>query len=484
MKQAVVILHGMGEQIPMQTLERFVQAVWTTDKSLVEQGKPDPATGSERGANAAWAKPDKRNLTYELRRITTESAKDGRYTDFFEYYWADLMHGTTWAQVQAWIFDLLRRNPFKRVPKRMLGAWLLLWVIALVVVILTLWGMLPLTGPAPGPLRVILSGIGGLAVTAFISNVMVKRFGDVARYVKPKPLNVARRQEIRKRGVELLDALIASKSGDKPEYDRIIVVAHSLGTIIAYDILTQLFAHHNKVLQDGPLQQPARHGLEAMIRAAAGLPLTKGGEPTVPIPLDIVAYQKQQTKALAEARKQGSDWIVTDFVTLGSPLTHAEFLLADSPDDLRDRQSSRVLPTCPPALEYDGTTKLRHFSYRPNEDSGAAPADRRLPHHAALFAYTRWTNLYSDHRGILFGDIISGPLGGAFGLNVGKQVVSGIRDIAVLPKLTDKGGVAAGMRRAFFTHNAYWDAKTRAERGNVEVPHHIEELRRALRLID
>lgn len=28
MKQAVVILHGMGEQIPMETLNGFVKKVW------------------------------------------------------------------------------------------------------------------------------------------------------------------------------------------------------------------------------------------------------------------------------------------------------------------------------------------------------------------------------------------------------------------------------------------------------------------------
>lgn len=481
MKQAVVILHGMGEQIPMQTLERFVDSVWTTDESLVSSGKPDPETGDTRSRNAAWGKPDKRNLTYELRRITTEKAKDGRYTDFYEYYWADIMHGTTWAQVQAWIADLLWRNPFDRVPKRMRMAWALLWIIALVVAGLTLWGMLPAGDSVPGPLRTILSGLGALAVTAFISNVMVKRFGDVARYVRAKPPNVARRQEIRKHGVELLDALIASKVDRKPEYDRIVVVAHSLGSIIAYDILTMLFARHNKIssVEAETRLQPERHALEDMIRKAAGLTLTKDGARAAPIKLDIDTFQAQQAKALAEARKQGSDWIVTDFVTLGSPLTHAEFLLADSHQDLRNRQSSRVLPTCPPVLEYDGTTKLRHFSY----GAGAEPEQARLPHHAALFAYTRWTNLYSDHRHILLGDIISGPLGEAFGLSIDGHVVKGIRDIAVLPELTAEGQPAGGVRRTLFTHNAYWNPAKGTETGKPAVPHHIAELRKALRLV-
>lgn len=483
MKQAIVILHGMGEQIPMQTLEGFVKSVWTSDETLVSRDKPDPETGAVRSRNTAWAKPDNRNLTYELRRITTESAADRRITDFYEYYWADLMHGTTWAQVQAWIAGLLWRNPWSRVPPRLIAVWVVLWIVTLVTLGLTIWGMWPRESGPIGPLWAVGSGIGGLALSAFIANVMVKRFGDVARYVKAAPPNVARRQEIRRHGVELLDSLIASKSGDKPEYDRIIVVAHSLGTIVAYDILTQLFARHNKTLA-APAAQPERQALEQMIQVAAGLPTTRDTAAANPVPLDIDAFQAQQARALAEARAQGSDWRVTDFVTLGSPLTHAEFLLADSPQDLLDRQSTRVLPICPPVLEYDGITKLRHFSYRTDSAPKDGPDHWRLPHHAALFAYTRWTNLYSDHRAILWGDVISGPVGRAFGLTNGKVVVSGIRDIAVLPALDAKGNPVTGMRRRIFTHNSYWQLDKGTEFGKPVVPHHIVQLRRALRLLD
>lgn len=487
MKQAVVILHGMGEQIPMQTLESFVEAVWTTDMDLVNAGKPDPDTGKPRSRNASWGKPDARNHSYELRRITTEDSRDGGSTDFYEYYWADLMHGTTWEQVQAWIFDLLWRNPFRRVPRPVLLAWLVLWLLALCVIVVALAGMVP-ADPEAGQsaLRAILGGIAALAVSAFVSNVLVKRFGDVARYVKAKPPNVARRQEIRSNGVQLLEKLMASTVKGKPEYDRIIVVAHSLGTIVAYDILTQLFARHNTTLaaaRPAEMPQPERDAMERMIRRAAGVAVDRGVPPAAPEPLDIDAFRSQQARCLAEARSQGSPWIISDLITLGSPLTHAEFLLAESRADLRARQASRVLPVCPPALEYDGVTKLLHFSYGPGKD----PVDRRLPHHAALFAYTRWTNLYSDQRLILSGDLISGPLGTAFGLcppgGVETTVVSGIRDIAVLPMLDGAGNPVPGARRRFLTHNHYWNL-TKGDPGRDGTPPaHIAALRKALGLL-
>lgn len=463
MKQAIVILHGMGEQIPMTTLNSFVQAVWTKDETLVDAQKPDPNTGKTRSGNVSWAKPDDRNSSTELRRITTERDKAGNYTDFYEYYWAHMMQGTTWEHLSTWIRDLLLRNPTTQVPKRVFHAWVMLWIIALAVIVFTLWGLWP-KAEAPRPWVAWVSALLGMAVSAFVSAVLIKRFGDVARYVKALPPNVAKRHAIRQAGVDLLARLIDSK-----DYERIVVVAHSLGTIVAYDILAQLYTRYNTEGGVGP--QPQRDALEQMIRdgMAAGY-------------LDMDAYQAQQARALAEAQAQDAPWIVSDFVTMGAPLTHAEFLMAESRDDLRARQRDRLLPTCPPTLEYDGTTKMRHFTY--SNERKRKPDDCRTPHHAALFAYTRWTNLYSDEKAILTGDLISGPLGDAFGLEEEAGVVSGIRDIGVLPALNANGEVAEGHRRPFFSHNDYWALDKGTEGGSVAVPHHIAELRRALRLVE
>lgn len=467
MKQAVVILHGMGEQIPMQTLNSFVNSVWTTDLSLTEESKKNPKTGKKRLDNASWAKPDSLNSSTELRRITTEGDINRNHTDFYEYYWAHMMQGTTWEHVQTWIKDLLFRNPRTRVPRRVLHAWIVLWVITLLIAGLTLWGLWPKAEPAT-PWLAVFSAVLGAAATAFVSAVLIKRFGDVARYVKALPPNVAKRHVIRQTGVDLLDRLITSK-----KYDRIVVVAHSLGTIVAYDILAMLFAQYNTGLKEGDpadMLQPERHLMEEMLRTA----LETGA-------LDLDAYQAQQAKVMAEAQAQGSKWIITDFITLGAPLTHAEFLIAESKQDLRVRQENRVLPTCPPVMEYDATTKLRHFTYANNEKR--KPHERRVPHHGALFAYTRWTNLYSEEKAILTGDLISGPVGQVFGLESDSRPLSGVRDIAVLPKLDEQGNVATGHRRSFFSHNNYWAMNKGTEKSRVEVPHHIAELRRALQIL-
>src|SRR5260370_10845336 len=60
-KQAIVVIHGMGEQMPMDTIKGFVRAVWETVTDLTANGLPNPAE--------VWSKPDVRTGSLELRRI-------------------------------------------------------------------------------------------------------------------------------------------------------------------------------------------------------------------------------------------------------------------------------------------------------------------------------------------------------------------------------------------------------------------------------
>jgi hypothetical protein len=83
-KIAVVLIHGIGEQIPMQTIDGFVEAAWVIDDAAQWAAPP--------GENASdiWFKPDPITGSRELRRITTrwtkskvsETAKGPR-VDFF-----------------------------------------------------------------------------------------------------------------------------------------------------------------------------------------------------------------------------------------------------------------------------------------------------------------------------------------------------------------------------------------------------------------
>ena len=504
-KQAVIVIHGMGEQIPMDTLRGFVNAAWVTDDDLISRARPDPNNGQQRVENPVWDKPDRRNRSYELRRITTENAKTGVRTDFYEFYWAHLLHGTGWEHFKAWFVDLLWRSP-KRVPQDVFNAWIALWVVTIAVGLVLLLSWLPvgdlgrcLTGdcePAAcdasalcwkwlGPLLGTAISIGA---GTFVNTYLLKYFGDVARYVKATPLNVARRQEIREKGVELLETLMGVREFDPAmhkkgtpfpkwdtEYDRIIVVSHSLGTIVAYDILKASFARINRYLNRGGQarrKQPHRYNLERLLQEA----IEKSGS------LDVGEYRRLQNLAWRELKDEGNPWLVSDFITLGSPLTHAEFLLAHDEEDLRAQQEKRILPTCPPTLEWDQKTGHQHFSY--SSGNGSTNGEYfRYPHHAAQFAYTRWTNIYSKSSNILWGDIISGPIAQHFDLSTPVAKLQGILDIPVLPELDFEGNAKGTV--PFFTHTKYWDLNVRTgPNDSWAAPYHIHKLREAINLLD
>ena len=56
-------------------------------------------------------------------------------------------------------------------------------------------------------------------------------------------------------------------------------------------------------------------------------------------------WKDQKIKA---EKNETTPWLISDFITLGSPLAHATFLLANSRDEFKTRKKDHELPTCPP----------------------------------------------------------------------------------------------------------------------------------------
>jgi hypothetical protein len=255
--------------------------------------------------------------------------------------------------------------------------------------------------------------------------------GDAARYFRNSPGNVAVRREIRKEAVDTLDALHASG-----KYDRIIVVAHSLGTVVAYDMLRAYFSRICNNLPDPAALGPEVDDVDGMIidpkQASVQKPRLRNDAREI---VRSIATVRPASGAPAQVAK----WLVTDFVTLGSALTHAYYLMCkgDTYDELRTdfdrRVGEREYPTCPPVrLDGDGLLLFKN------------PAtNKREFHHGALFGLTRWTNLYFPLRQLLWGDAIGGLLAPIFG--------SHIEDIEV--------STYQPPRDALFTHTAYWSLK-------------------------
>src|SRR5688500_17494277 len=127
-KQAIVVVHGQGQQRPMGTVREFVTSLWQFNPQLTVSPPPNGE-----GRNY-WIVPDGKSGLFELQRVTTPPYKDPqgeRRTDFFELYYADLFENTPLRNLWRWLQRLLFVNPTD-IPDRMKTVWRLLWVLTLI----------------------------------------------------------------------------------------------------------------------------------------------------------------------------------------------------------------------------------------------------------------------------------------------------------------------------------------------------------------
>lgn len=372
-RQAVVIIHGIGEQKPMSTLRGFVS---TMTNSITEN----------KNAIKFFSKPDTLSNSFELRRLTTPPKGSRLKTDFFEYYWAYNLRDTKVMQVLKWVTGILLRWPWK-LPKRIVGFQIFIWLLIIACALIFIKGQAMWSKPS---FDSFWFGIGLSVFTSLITYLVVGYLGDAARYTSANPENIAERQKIRQDGIQLLRSLHQSK-----KYKKIIIIGHSLGSIIGYDIIRNLWSEFNIKYQD-TLDIHSIPNFE--------------NDYTSPIKFEIDAYQTAQGKLLKQQNADGNNWLITDFITLGSPLTYSAFLMAKNKEELKLRIGERELPSSPPVSE--DLTDGKRFSYTPDKDE-----PNRVLHHAASFACTKWTNIYYRN------DLVGGELKECYGL--------GIRDIPI-----------------------------------------------------
>ena len=394
-RQAVILMHGIGEQRPGQMLREFISNVFDSEKENY------------------YVKPDLVSSLFEMRMASVPRGEAGRpTTDVYELYWAHLIRDTTLAQVYAWMLRLILSKDSK-IPNTLLRVVWLVRVLLVVGLGIFAWVATQdvsgwLKGLAGGAL-VALPGLLSLGLKALRDDFVVNFAGDAARYLEPRPENIARRQEIREAGAELIDAL-----HEKRRYARIVVYAHSLGSVIAYDILSHTWARNSRT------RDPVPRTSSKALRALEDLVNTHSCPSPAPV---IDAVQAMQHEAWSEYRRNGFQWRVSDFVTAGSPLAHASWLLnLDAKTQFADLVRERSFPTCPPETERIKSpapnTQREVFTFThayADPDNARAKRSVQVPHHGGLFALTRWTNLFFPYRGLLDGDPVGGPLAPCFG---------------------------------------------------------------------
>jgi len=200
----------------------------------------------------------------------------------------------------------------------------------------------------PTPPQVQVGLVWALLVIAsgFVRKVLVQYVGDVAIYVMPYKLDafVELRSAIRKRGFQVAEAIYGMKRSaspasprDGPLYDEVVVVGHSLGSVVAYDALNQLIREDNE----------GGAGLDVVRRTR--LLLTFGS------PLDKTAFifslQGKRTSEEREALAASVQPMITDdrnrpatWVNVWSPwdIISGDLTFYDNPQGSADRKVKNV----------------------------------------------------------------------------------------------------------------------------------------------
>ena len=340
-RHAVVIIHGIGEQVPLETVRRFVGRRTVRAKLVHEDvgvvtdadrvfSEPSPIGGrtDDRAYLVTWNHTE---VADRIRALDDGWAPQERsaMTDFYEFYWAPRYRTTSVGQLTGWLTPILKRRRSSFSSPRLVGpgGWVS-WVplVLLVVAVVLVWqgaraslnpgiagigaGILIVAATLVGTTLGLIStarvlavdalaavaiclGVWGLgtfasvtktvatsAVASFILAVIAGKatavLGDAARYLSSRPDSVEENDQIRQQVLDLLERLHDADDFDcnRKRYDRIIVVGHSLGSVIAYDAIRLLWARHSRQLplpdtDEGSIAAQVVNNLEVAGRALA-----------------------------------------------------------------------------------------------------------------------------------------------------------------------------------------------------------------------
>jgi len=185
----------------------------------------------------------------EIWKTIFSSASIDRLNAHFDSWALGIVLAALGLRLLWWIGVIVVR--FLRDLDEPRGRWLTLAVVAVFLIIVYAAATLVrrfLGVPTGGEgLKGLQHGIAWpllVIASAFIRSVLVQFVGDVAIYVMPYKLDAFNdlRKEIKDTVYKVAHAVYAlkDKTGARLEYDSIIMVGHSLGSVIAYDVLNRL----------------------------------------------------------------------------------------------------------------------------------------------------------------------------------------------------------------------------------------------------
>lgn len=357
-RQAIILIHGIGEQRPMETALNFARSLAQDDEIRV--------------------KPTAIGINGETQRISIKEAADRPRTDIYEYYWAHKFRTNSLGTINRWMFAVFFQCLFSRATPGFLRKRLefVLATAACCALPIAYCAVTYHVQQRYGLTAAILFfGFSFVLYKAFLSDVLYGYVADAAKYLSNHPDNISAREEVRNDGLKLLEQVIAT--GD---YERVIIAGHSLGSVIGYDVLLLAWARF--------IERIAAHA--GSNRAFLVNAFNELGKDIDDGSRSAEQFQKKQRLLRTVLAESGVDWIVSDLVTLGSPLSFANFLVAKNQDDyLRRTERFHLLLKCPPHGTVEDTTFARN----------GKTADGQVrycyyPTYNSLFLCTSWTNIY------------------------------------------------------------------------------------------
>lgn len=261
-KTAVLVIHGIGQQEPFETLNDFVMNFTGVYQDAVSK---HPGAGSGKADVETWHMlkrfPD--TWTESFIRVDAPKVPEAPRIDVYEYYWAHMTQRMiSTGEVLSWIVDVaqgassfysrnkhLRRNEkedhlfeddgeLKKYKYLVCllgrGKWLWKGLVMLESFLKDHPGLK--TVPFLNWLGMGLTGLKD-ALTGALKGPMVDFMGDVTLYTTTdnKSQYYAVRQKILDGAVLKAKALILD-----PDHDELLLVGHSLGSVIAYDVVSRL----------------------------------------------------------------------------------------------------------------------------------------------------------------------------------------------------------------------------------------------------
>lgn len=397
-KQAVVIIHGIGSQRPMETAREFVENI-------------------KDEADILYSSPDREANFYETRRLSLGGKKN---TDFYEFYWANLVNEPTSSDLREWIGVLLFRKKVSQRAKKIVytvrGILFLFIAFFLFLVIRDYTYYIHNDG-----LLKWNSGVYSILVFVLLRfalpriNIKVSEtVGDAVKYLTPSPQNIDSRYKIRQKGITLLRRLHEKKDKNgNPLYSRIVIVGHSLGSVVGYDLITNFW--HDFIYEYAPEKLPV---LQPVLEEMSSLLVHYHQNKEVqPFPEHL--YHKLQKLLFDEIKSLGNPWLISDFITLGSPLCHGDYIMAKDYEEFDRRTNYRELPLSPPKIEVkrqgneivkDYEKAISYMDSIKNQSEGEV--DLRIINHSSQFSFIRWNNIYFKN------DYVGGDLSFYFGKGI------------------------------------------------------------------